>query len=218
MAAFAANAQEVVHALAGTVTYINPTSKTIIINTDDGSEPLFKAMTASNMSLDFAKDIRANSTPADTFTKKGAHVIVYYFGDGDERTAVALGDLGGGPLQKISGSVYKFDKHQHLLTIKDATGTSESFHIDPKTVAETALGAVEGERFGPREGRSCAGDCHTRRRGTRGPVYPHQLGVAEPKRHWYFSRRRLKNGAGALGVPSSSAFNAAPITLERQAL
>ena len=104
LSAFAANAQQVVHALAGTVTYINPTNKTIIISTDDGSEGLFKAMT-SNVSLDFAKELRADSTPADAFTKKGAHVIVYYFGDSDERTAVALQDLGGGPLKKISGTV-----------------------------------------------------------------------------------------------------------------
>ncbi len=152
LAAFVANAQEVVHALTGTVTYINPTNKTIIINTDDGSEPLFKAMTASNASLDFAKDLRADSTPADTFTKKGAHVIVYYFGDGDERTAVAVQDLGGGPLKKISGTVSKFNKHEHMLTITDASGVSESFRIAPNAVAETALGAVEGERFDPGKG------------------------------------------------------------------
>jgi hypothetical protein len=152
LSAFAANAQQVVHALAGTVTYINPTNKTIIIITDDGSEGLFKDMTASNVSLNFAKEIRANSTPADAFTTKGAHVIVYYFGDGDERTAVALQDLGGGPLKKISGSVTKFNRHEHLLTITDAAGVSESFHIDPKTVAETAVGAVEGEKFDPGKG------------------------------------------------------------------
>ena len=79
-------------------------------------------------------------------------MIVYYVSNGDQRTAVALQDLGGGPLQKISGSVYKFDRHQHILTIKDAAGTSESFRIDPKTVAETAFGAVEGERFDPEKG------------------------------------------------------------------
>ena len=152
LSAFAANAQQVVHALAGTVTNINPTNKTIIINTDDGSEGLFKDMTVSNGSLDFAKDLRADSTPADAFSKKGTHVIVYYCGDGDERTAIALQDLGGGPLQKISGSVTKFNRHQHLLTIKDSAGVSESFHIDPKTVAETAVGAVEGERFDPEKG------------------------------------------------------------------
>ena len=107
LSAIAANAQQVVHALAGTVTNINPTNKTIIINTDDGSEGLFKETTMSNVSLDFAKDLRADSIPADSFTKKGTHVIVYYFGDSDERTAIALQDLGGGPLKKISGLGYQ---------------------------------------------------------------------------------------------------------------
>jgi hypothetical protein len=151
-ASLAANAQEVVHALAGIVTVINPTDKTININTDDGSEGLFKDLPNPGISLDFEKNIRADSTPPDAFTKKGAHVIVYYFGDGDERTAVALQDLGSGPLKKVSGEVYKFDKRQHLLTIKDTAGANESFRIDPKTVAETAFGVVEGDRFAPEKG------------------------------------------------------------------
>jgi phosphotransferase system IIA component len=152
MAAFAANAQEVVHALAGTVDSINPTEQTITIKTDDGSEGLFKDLMKSNVSFDFDRNVRAESIPAGSFTSKGAHVIVYYFGGGDVRTAVALQNLGAGSLQKISGSVYKFNKHQHLLTIKDATGASQSFHIDPKTVAETPWGAVEGEKFDPEKG------------------------------------------------------------------
>jgi len=153
LAALAANAQEVVHALAGTVTSVNPTQQTITIKTDDGSEGVFKDLMKSNVSYEFDRNIRAGAVPASSFTKKGAPVIVYYFGDGDVRTAVALQDLGGaGPLQKISGSVSKFNKHGHLLTIKDATGTSESFHIDTKTVAETAWGAVEGEKFDPSKG------------------------------------------------------------------
>jgi hypothetical protein len=151
LAAFGANAQEVVHALAGTVTSINPTEQTITIKTDDGSEGLFKDLMKSNVSFDLDRNVRAASIPAGSFTKKGAPVIVYYFGGGDVRTAVALEELTG-PLQKISGSVYKLNKHEHLLTIKDAAGASESFHIDPKTVAETAWGAVEGEKFDPGKG------------------------------------------------------------------
>jgi hypothetical protein len=152
LAALAANAQEVVHALAGTVTSINPTQQTIIIKTDDGSEGLFKDLIKSNVSFDFDRNVRAAAIPASSFTNKGAHVIVYYFGGGDVRTAVALQELGAGPLQKVSGSVYKFNKHEHLLTIKDAAGTNESFRIDPKTVAETPWGAVEGEKFDPGKG------------------------------------------------------------------
>lgn len=151
-ASLAASAQEVVHALAGIVTSINPTQKTIDINTDDGSEGLFKDLTNSGVSLDFEKNIRADSTPANAFTQKGSHVIVYYFGNGDQRTVVALQDLGSGPLKKVSGEVYKYDKHQHLLTIKDTAGANESFHIDTKTVAETAVGVVEGARFDPEKG------------------------------------------------------------------
>jgi hypothetical protein len=152
LAALAANAQEVVHALAGTVTSVNPTQQTITVKTDDGSAGLFKDLMKSNVPVEFDRNVRAASVPASTFTRKGAPVIVYYFGDGDVRTAVALQDLGAGPLQKISGSVSKFNKHEHLLTIKDATGTSESFHIDAKTVAETPWGAVEGQKFDPAKG------------------------------------------------------------------
>ena len=52
----------------------------------------------------------------------------------------------------MSGSVTKFNRHEHLLTIKDCAGATESFHIAPNTVAETAVGAVEGERFDPEKG------------------------------------------------------------------
>src|ERR1700740_715819 len=90
LAAFTANAQEVVHALAGTVTSISPTERTITIKTDDGSEGLFHDLMKSNVSYEFDRNVRADSIPASAFTKKGAHVIVYYFGDGDVRTAVAL--------------------------------------------------------------------------------------------------------------------------------
>ena len=37
----------------------------------------------SKVSFDFDKTARADSIAADAFTKKGAHVIVYYFGDGE---------------------------------------------------------------------------------------------------------------------------------------
>jgi hypothetical protein len=152
LTASVANAQEVVHALAGVVSSIDPTQKTIDVKTDDGSEGLFKDLTKPGISLDFEKNIRAESIPAEDFNKKGDHVIVYYFGDTDERTAVALKDLGPGPLKKISGTVTKFNRHEHLLIVKDASGASESFQIGPQTVAEGAFGAVEGERFDPGKG------------------------------------------------------------------
>jgi hypothetical protein len=43
--------------------------------------------------MEFDKDLRAQATSADRFNTTGTHVIVYYFGEGDPRTAVALQGL-----------------------------------------------------------------------------------------------------------------------------
>jgi len=144
LATLAATAQEVVHALCGTVRSINATAQTITVDTDDGCEGFFKDFTSSSVSLDFDKRVRAEATMADAFTKNGVRAIVYYFGDSDVRTALALQDLGTGPFEKSSGTVVRFHRNEHVLTLKNNSGGQESFQISPKSVAETALGAVEG--------------------------------------------------------------------------
>ena len=146
----AATAQEVVHALAGTVTSVNP-GKTIEVDTDDGSEVEFKDLTKSNIPLEFATDLRAQATSADRFNTKGTHVIVYYFGEGDPMTAVALQGLPSAPLKRTIGTVVKFDRHQRVMTVESTPGGVQSFHIDPTTVVETAVGAVDGRKFDPQK-------------------------------------------------------------------
>ncbi len=148
----AADAQEVVHAISGVVTSIDPGKKTIDINTVDGSQDFFKDLANSGTSLDLDKAIRENSTAADGFTKVGANVIVFYFGEGSRQTAVALRDLGKGPLQRDTGTIAGFNRHDHLLTVKDSNGNSVSFHVGPKTVVESAFGAVDGSRFSAEKG------------------------------------------------------------------
>ena len=147
-----AHAQEVVHAVSGVVTSIDPAKRTIDINTVDGSQDFFKDLANSGTSLDFDKAIRENSTPADGFTKVGANVIVFYFGEDIQQTAVALRDLGNGPLQRDTGTIAGFNRHDHLLTIKDSTGDSLTFHVGPKTVVESAFGAVDGSHFDAENG------------------------------------------------------------------
>lgn len=144
LATLSATAQEVVHALCGTVRSINSSAKTIMVDTDDGSEGLFKDFTGSSVSLDFDKRIRAEATMAGAFTKNGVRTIVYYFGDGDMRTAVALQDLGTGPFEMSRGTVVKFRRGDHVLTLQNNSGGEESIKITPKTVADTPLGAAEG--------------------------------------------------------------------------
>jgi hypothetical protein len=152
LAPVAATAQEVVHALTGTVVSIDAAAKTITVYTDNRSEGLFKDMTNSNTPIEFDKNIRADATAADTFKKKGTYVIVFYYGGGDTRTAVALRSLGPGPFTKNSGTVVKFENKEHSISIADDSGAIQSFKITSDTVAETEFGAVGESKYQPHKG------------------------------------------------------------------
>jgi hypothetical protein len=147
-----ASAQQVVHALSGTVNNINLPSKTITVITDDGSAGTFEAMKDSKTPIEFDKTLRADATAADAFKAQGTRVIVYYFGYSAVRTAVALRDLGPGPFTKTSGTVVEVEKGEHSFSIKDQAGAVESFKVTRSTVADTGSGAVEGLKFEPGKG------------------------------------------------------------------
>jgi hypothetical protein len=141
-------AQARVHALSGTVRTIYPKIQMTEIDTDDGSSGYFEWLTKTTGPIDFDKAVSADAITADKFTTRDTHVIVFYCGeDVGRRTIVALRDLGAGPLANSTGTVVKLDKHEHLLTIKNSTGGEESYHLDPRTVADTENGATTNYKF-----------------------------------------------------------------------
>lgn len=139
-----AQAQQIIHAVSGTVRAINPNIQMLEVTTDDGSSGHFRWLRKSDGAIQFDKTVSAEATPADKFTAKGNHVIVYYFGDDEVRTVVAVRDLGDGSVAKETGTVVKMNRKDRLLIIKNASGTEESFHLDPKTVADGATGVTQG--------------------------------------------------------------------------
>jgi hypothetical protein len=148
----AAKAQEVVHAMVGTVSSINAAAKTIFLRTDDGSTSEFKAMNDAQTPIKFDKHIRTDATAADEFQKSGERVIVYYYGYDNPLTAVALRSLGPGPFIKVTGTVVKLARGAHLLTVKDQSGLIQSFKIAADTVVEATSGASEGLRLNSEKG------------------------------------------------------------------
>lgn len=147
LAAQILTAQEVVHALTGTVNSIDSASKTFSVTTDDGSVSVFDQMTGSHKSSEVEKALRNGAVAAGAFNQSGAHVILYYTGWGDPRTAVAFLPIGAGPFTVASGTVVKFDKGDHTLTIKEPSGTVGTFKLAQDTVAETGTGAMESFKF-----------------------------------------------------------------------
>jgi hypothetical protein len=142
-----AAAQQIVHALTGKVTAVYPASKTLILSTDDGSRGLFEVFTGKSVPLTFEKSVKALTVPAADFTKADCHVVVFYYGDENYRTVVAVEDLGTAQLISDIGTVVTLDKHAHLITIKDDDGKEVTFNIDARTVADSSSGVTEGQKF-----------------------------------------------------------------------
>jgi hypothetical protein len=147
----AARAQQIVHALTGKVTAVYPASKTILVDTDDGSQGSFDILT-QNVPMTFEKNVKAMTIPASAFKKADSNVVVFFYGQEGDRTIVAVEDLGAGPLIKEAGTVVKMDKHAHLLTIKNDAGQEQTYHIDAKTLADSSYGVIEGQKFSPDKG------------------------------------------------------------------
>lgn len=149
---FALKAQEVIHALTGTISTIDPSDKTITVFQDTGSKGIFQEMVNHKTAIAFDKKIAAQSTAADAFNTQGAYAIIFYYGDNDDRTAVAVKSLGAGPFASVTGTVTKYDPRSHAITLQDQSGAEHTFEINAETVAEGDVGAIPGLKFEARSG------------------------------------------------------------------
>jgi hypothetical protein len=152
LAPSALRAQSVVHALTGTVSAIDPAQKTITVFLDSGSEGTFKDMTNAKAPISFDKRVLADATSVDAFKRKGAYVIIFYFGGRDTRTAVALRSLGAGPFTATDGTVTQFDNHDRSISVEDKAGAIATYKINTETVAESTYGAIDGLKFQTQKG------------------------------------------------------------------
>lgn len=144
-------AQQIIHALTGTVASIDEAAKTITVFQDNGSKGVFQELeNPKKARVSFDKKIAAGTTSVDEFNKKGAYAIVFYFGDGDSRTAVALKSLGDGPFASTTGALKKISSRE--VVVEDKSGVLQTFQIEPTTVAEGGLGAIQAEKFDVQKG------------------------------------------------------------------
>jgi len=143
----AAFAQKNVHAISGTVSAVMPNFRMIEVTSDDGTASHFQWMRKADGAITFDKNVSADSTSGNDAAVKGDHIIVYYFGDGDPRIAVAIHSLGQTGITQSEGTVVKLDKHEHTLTIRPISGPDLTFHLDEKTVADTPNGVSENFKF-----------------------------------------------------------------------
>ncbi|MBS1806194.1 MAG: hypothetical protein JST28_22865 [Acidobacteria bacterium] len=145
------SAQQVVHALTGTVSSINIATKTISVFQDNGTQGEFSDGTSSKPHLSIDKKVALDTTEADVFKKNGAYVVVLYYGGDQNRTAVALKNLGSGPFTSATGTVVKFDS-KHAIQVTDISGATQSYKLTQDTIGEGYMGAVDGFKFQAQKG------------------------------------------------------------------
>lgn len=147
----ASPAQEVIHALTGVVTKVDSAAHTITLTSSDGTQTVMQDETKHSR-YDFDKTLQSSATDTSKFDKQGGRAIVYYFGEGLERRAVAVKDLGSTTLKASTGVVTHWDRHHRIVTIKVADGTTQTFQLDNNTAVDTPMGVVNGDKFGPQNG------------------------------------------------------------------
>ena len=147
-----AGAQMVVHAMSGMVKAVNPDSKTMDVTVDNGDTSQFKLPTKAKVTLDFDKALQLDSVNASDFQHVGDYVVVYYYGYGNDRTAVAVKDLGAGPFLKIEGTVVSFDKHDRTMTVKDDAGKSQAVTLTDHMVLDSGVNVSSGRGYEPHKG------------------------------------------------------------------
>jgi len=145
-----ASAQMAVHAVTGPVKAVTPNNLSVAVDSDSTSR--FKIMPSAKMPAEFSRDLRADSTPPESFQKVGDFALVYYTGYGSDQTAVAVKDLGAGPFLKVKGTVVDFDKHSRTLTLKDGAGKQLSMLLNDQMVVDTDKGVDSGRKFSPHKG------------------------------------------------------------------
>lgn len=146
-----ASAQMMVHGVTGTVKSVTP-SYLAVVSDESAGPNVFHLADGNHVAVNFGTDLRAGSVDAGKFDKVGDFAVVYYYGYGDQRTALAVKDLGQGPFVKATGTVESYDKHSRKLTLKDDAGKEVALTLPEQVVVDTDGGVDLGKKVSLHKG------------------------------------------------------------------
>src|SRR5215468_2314624 len=151
-------AQDAIHAVAGAVTRVDKTGKTIAIKTAGGSEEVFKFTehTAIRTSVEAAKGAKMGALDTYFAGKEGTRVVVRYMGKGTDKTATMVEDFGKDTLKMGRGTVTHVDRAARTVSVKTESGAEETYKLGSQAVVETDRGVVRGSRYVAKEGDKVA--------------------------------------------------------------
>jgi hypothetical protein len=135
-------AQDVVHAVDGTVKKIDAGTKTVVVKSEDGTEHTFHY--AKDVTVDGAKDTEKGTMATLGGLKEGSKVAVHYTVVGGKDTAHEIDNISDDGLKATEGTVSHVDKGAKTIAVKTADGTEETFHMTDRAAKDTGKGIAEG--------------------------------------------------------------------------
>jgi hypothetical protein len=135
-------AQDVAHAVDGTVKSVDAATKTVAVETKDGTVHTFHY--ASDVTVDGAKDTEKGTVDAAHGVGVGSKVVVHYTAVGGKETAHEIDKLGDDGLKTTDGTVSHIDKGTKTIAIKTADGSVETFHFTTRAAKDTSKDIAEG--------------------------------------------------------------------------
>jgi Cu/Ag efflux protein CusF len=137
-----AAAQDVAHAVGGTVKKIDAGTKTVIVKSEDGTEHTFHY--AKDVTVHGAKDTEKGTTDAVSGLKEGSKVAVHYTTVAGKDTAHEIDNIGDDGLKATEGTVSHVDKGAKTIAVKTADGGEETFHLTDRAAKDTGKDVAEG--------------------------------------------------------------------------
>jgi hypothetical protein len=135
-------AQDVATAVEGTVKKVDAGTKTVVVETKDGTERTFHY--AGDVTVDGAKDAEIGAKGSLKGLDEGSKVAVHYTVVGGKDTAHEIDRIGDDGLKATEGTVTHIDKGAKTIAVKTADGTEQTFRLTDRAAKDTGKGVAEG--------------------------------------------------------------------------
>ncbi len=149
-----AAAVEPVHATTGVVKKIDTRAKTIVIETADGAERVFKytERTTAEAVREAGKSAKKGTLEAYRGSLEGSHAVVRYTKQGEDNVAVGVQDLGKETVKVSDGTIDHVDQSAHTVTVKTKDGGKETYDLSKNATVDTSHGVVDSAKWAYKEG------------------------------------------------------------------
>jgi hypothetical protein len=138
----ALRAQDVVHAVEGTVKKVDSGSKTLVVDAKDGTEHTFHY--TSDAVIHGADDTKKATVDGLGDVKEGSKVAVHYTVVGGKETTHEIDKLGDDGLKATEGTVTGIDRGAKTVAVKTADGTVETFRLTDRAAKDTGKDVAAG--------------------------------------------------------------------------